>query len=516
MLVYASISDLLNEFKKNFTKELRKTASEKFGMLFYVNRSRIRDMAIFLHEKGAVFINIFITDIGNKFELVYEYYFRFFKENKYCFLITEVDKKANEIDSIEIIYPQAKFLEIELTKRYGLKFISFTEEVGEIFVMPKNISLKDMEMNLLPFGIYNKIHNNNNYFHIQVENDKITAVVEKTGWFYRGITPLLSKKNIFEDNIRLTKRITYPSSYHHNLAYIMAVEQIAGIKVQEKVNLLRTLLCEYERFENHLIWFANLLYLLGYKRRYYYLINQRLALQKLYQKYFKQTFIDDMNQIGSISDIGVDDLKVIKYISEQVLPMIYESVKFYSHKKYVKDRCEGIGVLDKKDAIEAGVTGPCLRASGINYDLRFERPYLSYLDKEICKLWDVVSFTEGDVFARVEVHLWEMKNSIDIINHILERLVDDESKIEPFDISKIKLVADKIGIIQVESPQGELTYYLKTAIRPGKITLGGIYISTPSLKNFLSLNNYILKSNDETDFELIVHSMDLNFNEIDL
>ena len=516
MLAYASISDLTAEFKERFSKELRKTASEAYGTLFYVNRSRIRDMAIYLDEKGAVFINIFITDIGNKFELVYEYYFRFFKENKYCFLITEVDKKANEIDSIEIIYPQAKFLEIELTKRYGLKFISFTEEVGEIFVIPKNISLQDAEMNLLPLGVYNKIHNYNNYFHIQAENDKITAVVEKTGWLYRGITPLLSKKNIFEDNIRLTKRITYNSSYHHNLAYITAIEQIANIKVQERVKLLRTLLCEYERYENHLIWFANLLYLLGYKRRYYYLIKQRIALQKLYQKYFKHTCLDDMNQIGAITDIQVDDLKIIKYISEHALPMVYESVKFYSHKRYLKERCEGIGILDKKDAIEAGVTGPCLRASGISYDIRFDHPYLSYLDKEICKLWDVVTFTEGDVFARVEVHLWEMKNSIDIINHILERLVDDETKVEPFDISQIKLVADKIGIVQVESPQGELSYYLKTADRPGKITLGGIYISTPSLKNILSLNNYILKSNDETDFELIVHSMDLNFNDIDL
>ena len=516
MLVNASISDLTAEFKKNFSNELRKTSSEAYGTLFYINRSRIRDIAIFLHERGAVFINIFITDIGNKFELIYEYYFKFFKEKKYCFLITEVDKKANEIDSIEIIYPQAKFLEIELTKRYGLKFISFTEEVGEIFVIPKSVRPRDTKLNLLPFGIYNNIHSENNYFHIKVNVDEITGVVEKTGWLYRGIIPLLNRKNIFEDNLRLTKRISYTSSYHHNLAYIMAIEQIADIKVQERVNLLRTLLCEFERYENNLIWFANLLNLLGQKIKYRYLINQRGALLKLYQKYFKCTFLDDLNQIGYNIDIDVDDLKIIQLISEQALPMIYEAVCYYSHKKSVKARCEGIGVLDKKDAIEAGVTGPCLRSSGIIYDVRFEHPYLSYLDKEVCKLWDVVSFTEGDVFARVEVHLWEMKNSCDIINNIIKRLVEDETKIEPYDISQIKLPADKIGIVQVESSQGELSYYVKTADRPGKITLGSIYIATPSLKNFLSLNNYILKNNKESDFSLIIHSMDLNFNDIDL
>ena len=120
------LSSLIKDYKANFGKELRKLDEKQPSrVIAFLNRIRIRDSAIFLHENGAEFINIGITDIGDKFEVVYEYYFRFMKK-KYWFIITEVDKKANQMDSIEMIYPSAKNYENEINKRYSLKFISFT------------------------------------------------------------------------------------------------------------------------------------------------------------------------------------------------------------------------------------------------------------------------------------------------------------------------------------------------------------------------------------------------------
>jgi Ni,Fe-hydrogenase III large subunit len=515
MLSNLSSVELTKEFKENFKNELRKTETKEFGPIFYVNRSRIRDIAIFLHERGANFTNIAINDLGEKFELIYVYFHKLLKNNKFLFISTEVDKKA-DIDSIELVFTQARFLEDELTKRYGLVFSRFTEDVEELFVVPKSLSLIDSVLNITPLGIYNKIHLDNDYFHIQVELDNIVAVSEKSGWLYRGITPLLSYKNIFEDNLKLTRRICYNSSYHHNLAYIMAIEQLIKIELDERTTLIRTLLCEFERFESHLIWFANLLFLLGYKRSYYFLLKRNQELKKLYKKYFNCDYLDDLNNIGYVIDIDKDKLSIIQLITENLLPIIYNSIEYFSTKKRVRDRCQGIGVLERRDAIDAGVTGPCLRSSGINYDIRSDKPYLAYLNKTMCKDWDVVTLNEGDVFARVKARLWELKNSYKIIKKILKLLIDDESVIEPVDISKVKLAANEISLVQLESSQGELQYYVKTADRPGKSFLGGIHIATPSLKNFLALNNYILKNNKETDFSLIVHSMDLNFNEIDL
>jgi len=516
MLTVPIQSKLIDDFKETFQKELRKSSQESYGEMFFVNRSRIRDIAIFLSDNGANFINLLIIDLGTKFELIYIYYFKFLKEKKYWFILTEVDKQA-EIDSIEVVFAQAKYLEDELIKRYGLKFSPYTKEMEQVlFAVPTALNPPKKNLNLLPIGIYNKIHNDNHYFNTIIENEKILSVVEKTGWLYRGIIPLLQHKNIFKENLNIIKRICYPSSYHHSLAYIMAIEQLAGIEVQERVNLIRTLLCEFERYESHLIWFANLFYSLGFSRRYYYLINRHKELQKLYKKYFNNRFLDDLNFIGYTQDIEGQNLTVIQLITENLLPLVFNSVYYFSYKRYVKEKCQGLGILDKDFALDAGVTGPCLRATGINYDVRKENPYLSYLNKNISPNWDVVTFNEGDVFARIETRLWEMKNSSNLIYNLIDEIIDDESKIDPIDTSKIKLAANKIGLIQLESPQGELIYYIKTADRPGKTNLGGVFIATPSMKNFVALNNYILKNNYENDLSLIVHSMDLNFNEIDL
>jgi len=515
MLANPSLTKITEEFKEKFKKEIKKTDKKVFGTLFHVNRSLIRDIAIFLHDKGGNLTNILISDLGEKFELIYSYFFKLLKTNKYIFISTEVHKKA-QIDSIELVFPQSKFVEDELSKRYGINFSRFTEEVEELFVAPKTLIPDGSELNITPLGIYNKIHLDNDYFYIQVENGKIIAISEKTGWLYRGITPLLTHKNLFEENLRITKKINYPISYHHNLAYIMAIEQLLKVNINDRVKYLRTLLCEFERFENHLLWFANLLFLLGYKRRYFSLLKRREEIKNVYRKYLNCTHLDELNSIGSIRDISQENLRTLKAIIENIFPLIYDGLYKIINKKYIRDQCQGIGILEKKEAWDAGVTGPCLRSSGINYDIRSDNPYLSYLKRDILKTWNVVTSNEGDVYGRTNTRLWEMKDSYNIIYKIITVLIEDNTKIKARDFSKTQIAANENVLIQLESPQGELLYYINSADRPGKKVLGSVYIATPSLKNYLALNNYLLKNNKESDFALIVHSMDLNFNDIDL
>jgi len=520
MLDIPKTSKITNNLKKNLQKDLRKHILRKDGNFFYVNRAVIRDIAIFFHNKKAHFINIIINDLGDKFELIYEFFIKFVKDNsKYCFIITEVDKKANEIDSIEIVYPSAFQIEKEIEKRYGLKFLLFTEEVSEqLFVIPTSLISTDYELNLLPIGVFNKIHQDNNYFLLQMDRyDNILSVSETTGWMYRGINELLKKKDLFTDNLKLTKRICLPSSYHHNIAYIMAVEKLAGIEISQKVNLMRTMLCELERYESSIIFFANLFFLLGYKRTYYDLLKKRNKLISLYQQHFNVRYLEDLNLIGSSIEIDKEELIYFEESTNDFLPEVFNSIYNFITKSYIKKKCQEVGILRKEDALDAGVTGHCLRGSGIEYDVRYESPYLSYLDRELSISWEVAISTGCDVFARSEVKLFDMQSSWKIIHHIVKRLIKDDSQIKPIDSSKIKIPGNEIAISQVESPTGgELLYYLRSSEFPGKNILGGAYICTPSLKNFLALKKYILKNNSLKLFSLIVHSMDLNFNEIDL
>ncbi|GAG97996.1 unnamed protein product, partial [marine sediment metagenome] len=119
-------------------------------------------------------------------------------------------------------------------------------------------------------------------------------------------------------------------------------------------------------------------------------------------------------------------------------------------------------------------------------------------------------------YSRIQVRLWELKNSVSIIKGAIDYLKNDTTKIEVIDLANVKLIADEIGISVVEAPQGELVYILKTSDRPGIDNLGSVSIQTPSMNNFFALKNFILPNCDLKDFPLIVHSMDLCFNCIDL
>jgi Ni,Fe-hydrogenase III large subunit/Ni,Fe-hydrogenase III component G len=517
MLSYYNIGSILKEIKRDFQKEIRKTEQKDYGTLLHLNRARVRDIAIYFYEKGLDLINLAIHPSEDKFLVIYEYYYKFIKDSKYVFIITEVDKKANELDSIELVYPHAKYLEEEISKRYGINFLSFSEEIKEeLFVIPTPLKPKEKEKNFLFSGIYNKIHDSSQYFHLRVKEEKIEAVAEKTGWLYRGIIPMLNHHNIFTENMEICKHICTPGSFHHQLAYCMAIEKLAGLEIQNRVKLMRTLLCELDRIDNHLIFFANLLYNLAYKRAYHNLLEKRLSLHNIYLKYFKSRYLEDFNFLGYTGDLNKKDLYEFKNDLLEILPKVFGEVSNLLHKSYVEKMCKGIGILSHEKAKESGVTGPTLRASGVAYDIRYEKPYLSYLNRDIAKYWDIPTFQDGDVYSRIETRLYEMRSSNTLIFALIEKLIKDIYSIEIIEPSQLRLPGNAKTIVQLESPRGELVYSVLTNEMPNKETLGGAYIATPSMKNFLAANDYILPHNNIRDFSLIIHSLDLNFNELDL
>jgi NADH:ubiquinone oxidoreductase subunit C len=135
-------SSLVEEFKAYFKEGLYRIENKAFGILVYINHMRIRDVALYLLDKGANFVNIVINDEGEKFELIYQFYFKIM-ETKFWFAKVLIDKQV-KIDSIEIIYPHAKYIELELSKRYGLEYNRLTEDTEkELFAVPVSLYAKN-------------------------------------------------------------------------------------------------------------------------------------------------------------------------------------------------------------------------------------------------------------------------------------------------------------------------------------------------------------------------------------
>ena len=510
-------TSLLKEFKNYFGKELRHRPNRDFSNVFYINKSRVRDIAFFLDEKSINLKNILINDFKNNYEVIYEYFSEYIPDNRYLFVITEVDKASNEIDSIRVIYPYVECYEDEITKRYGINFLYFKEELEEsLFSYPAELFSVHFPKNILRQGVFNRIHLVNNYFHFNLENKIIKSVDFKTGWLYRGITPLLKYKNWAYENLQLLEKICSTSSFHHSLAYSLAIESILNISVSNRVKMIRTIYCELERMINHIQWFANLMYLTYYFKEYNNLLNKSLELHKLIEEVLGIGYFEKLNYIGYVKDLPLHFLDDLPITIEGIYSSIFEILNNRIYSSHLKKRFTGLGALSVESALESGVTGPNIRASGQNYDVRYYYSYNSYLDKDIIENWEVVSFNDGDAYSRIQVRFSELKNSVSIIKRAVDYLQSDETKIDIYDLSNIKLDANEIGISIVEAPQGELVYFIKTDDRPGKESLGSVSIQTPTMNNLFALKNFILPNSNIKDFPLLVHSMDLCFNCLDL
>ncbi len=508
---------LVREFKNYFGTELKDTPTRGFANIFYINKSRVRDIAFFFSEKSVNLKNILINDFKSNYEVIYEYFNEYIPDNQYLFVITEVDKDSNEIDSVRVAYPQVESYEDEISKRYGIKFLYFKEELEEsLYNLPVKLFPAHSAKNILAQGVFNRIHHINNYFHCNLEKNIIKSVNFKTGWLYRGIIPLLKYKNWGKENLALVEKICSTSSFHHSLAYSLAMESIINISVSNRVKMIRTIYCELERITNHIFWFVNLMYLTYSFKEYHTLLKKVLYFLNFLEKELGIRYFEELNYIGYVKDILWYSLEDLRETVEEIYSSSFKNIYNSIYNSTLKKQFKGLSTLLEENVLESGITGPNVRASGHIYDVRYFSPYNSYLDEDIIDKWEVVTFNGGDAYSRIQVRLWELKNSVSIIKGAIDYLKNDTTKIEVLDFANIKLIADKIGISVVEAPQGELVYIVKTSDLPGKNNLGSVSIQTPSMNNFFALKNFILPNCDIKDFPLIVHSMDLCFNCIDL
>ena len=223
-------------------------------------------------------------------------------------------------------------------------------------------------------------------------------------------------------------------------------------------------------------------------------------------------------------EVGVSETKLLK---EKVIKINFLQPRFYKSNEIFNEiykfvysnsnetRLSGIGIVSTKDAIKNGLSGPTIRGSGVSLDLRSSGSYLIYTTGEISQVWNIISFTKGDVFARTQVRLWEIHESFEICKLILKGLSTYELKVsEGKSPDKIQFNANKYLYSAVESPNGKLSMILRTGI--GDLSDKFNTVRIINNYNFIGLEKTMLLDNEPNDAALIIHSLDLNFNLVDL
>ena len=264
---------------------------------------------------------------------------------------------------------------------------------------------------------------------MELDGERIVRAVPHIGYLHSGFEKLAEALD-YNQYVTIVSRMDYVSPISNDIAWHGAVERLFGVGLTPRCKAVRTILAELGRIQNHLLCIGAAALDLGAFTGFLYGFNQREHIYDIMDFISGQRFHPDWTRVGGamadLPDEAMFKKLVTQFIREQLPPAVDDIEGLLNRNRIFRDRTEGIGQIDREEAIGWSLTGPVARASGVRRDVRKDEPYLCYEDN-----WDgqgagAVTFkvplaTGGDVFARYLVRLEEVRQSIGII----EQLIND-------------------------------------------------------------------------------------------
>jgi membrane-bound hydrogenase subunit alpha len=311
---------------------------------------------------------------------------------------------------------------------------------------------KTMQKPVLAVGPFHPLQEEMEFFQLTVDGEIVTDIDVRISYNHRGIEKL-SETLQFDQVPFLVSRICGICSASHPLAYIQAVEEIAGVEIPERARYVRTIINELERIHSHLLWVGLGGHFIGYDTVFMWAWKYREPVLDLLEE-----ITGNRNNYGNVRVGGCRE-----DIPDEIVPKILKEIDLIEQKtemltKAVLDdpvlhaRLKGVGVLKNEDAIAYAVTGPTARGSGVKIDVRHDDPYAAYGDLD----WNIISQSEGDVFAKAVVRLLEIFESIKMVRESLNKLPKGPVAIE------VKEIPPGEGCGHAEAPRGETFHYVRS------------------------------------------------------
>ena len=293
------------------------------------------------------------------------------------------------------------------------------------------------------------------HFRVDLEGEMIRKVDPILGYIHRGVEKI-SESMTYPQTLALTDRLDYLGAMQNRHALCMCIEQAMGVEVSDRVQVIRTIMDELQRIDSHILFFGCLCQDLGATTAFLYAFRDREKILDIFEETCGGRLILNYNTIGGVMyDIHPNFQKRVKEFIKIMRKNIQEYHDIFTGNVIFQNRSKGVGVLTKEQVISFGCTGGTGRASGWHNDLRKIKPYAAY---DRVQFNEIVR-TEGDSFARYMIRLDEIKESLNIIEQLIDNIPEGnyQEKMKPI----IKL---PVGTFysEVEGSRGRMGVFIES------------------------------------------------------
>jgi NADH-quinone oxidoreductase subunit D len=337
---------------------------------------------------------------------------------------------------------------------------------------------------------------------LEIDGETIVRIMPDIGYLHTGIEKTCEAK-FYQQVVPMTDRIDYLCPMTNNLTYCLAVEKLLGLEIPPRAQWLRVMMNELTRINSHLVWLGTHAMDIGAMTVFLYCFRERENILRLFEAVSGQRMMTSYFRIGGVSiEPPLDFFARVKTFIDAFPEHIDEYENLLTQNPIFVNRTKGVAYISKEDALALAATGPTLRASGIDVDLRRDAPYTGYENFQ----FKVPVSTEGDVYARYLVRVAELRESQKIVTQALAGIPEgpvkaDAPKVVLPDREKMKTQMEALiyhfkivtegftvpagEVYQaVESPRGEMGYYV---VSDGTAKPYRVHMRSPSFANLQCL-----------------------------
>jgi NADH-quinone oxidoreductase subunit D len=307
---------------------------------------------------------------------------------------------------------------------------------------------------------------------IELHGEHVVGLRAVIGYLHTGFEKNMEAKSWWKA-ITYSPRIDYLSFQNNELVFVLAVEKLLGMEVPEKATWMRMCLAELNRIHSHLVWLATAALELGAISMFWYCFRERDSILDLFEMVTGVRMHTRYYQVGGLAEdiprgFYPEAQKFVRWMPKAVDD--YEAL--VDRNAIWLERTKGLGLLSAEDAIALGQTGPVLRGSGVDWDLRKVQPYLAYDQVE----FDVPVYENGDVWDRYKVHMDEMRESTRIVAQCLDRLEEMEGEPWISDDRKVVLPPRE----ELHTSMESLIHHFKIVTEGYRVPEGEVYVPVES------------------------------------